>query len=49
MRGSGPYGNFGHVLPPEFIKINSEEVFAGMVAMITEAKRLGYFGSQEVL
>lgn len=31
------------VLPPEEIIPNSEEVFAGLVAMIEKTKELGYF------
>lgn len=46
MRGNGPYGNFGFVLPPQFIDINSREIFAGLRGMIEEAKRLGYLGGQ---
>lgn len=43
MRGNGDYGNFGFMLPPRFIKPNVEEVFAGFIALIHEARDFGRF------
>lgn len=46
MRGNGDYGTFGFLLPARLIRINAEEVFAGMKGMIIEARRLGYLGGK---
>lgn len=43
MRGNGPYGNFGFVLPPEHILPNSREVLKGFIALIRDARRFGRF------
>jgi hypothetical protein len=43
MRGNGPYGNYGFVLPATQILPNAEEVLDGVVAMIREARRFGRF------
>jgi len=43
MRGNGDYGNFGFMLPPRFIKPNVEEVLAGFIALIHEARKFGRF------
>jgi hypothetical protein len=42
MRGNGVYGNHGFVLPAQFIIPNSLEVFDGFIAMVREARALGY-------
>ncbi|CAG9808221.1 unnamed protein product [Chironomus riparius] len=43
MRGNGDYGNFGFMLPARFIKPNVEEVLAGFIALIHEARNYGRF------
>lgn len=45
MRGNGVYGNYGFVLPASFIIPNSLEVFDGFIAMVREARTLGYLAS----
>lgn len=42
MRGNGVYGNHGFVLPASLIIPNSLEVFDGVIAMVREARALGY-------
>ncbi|EDW04275.1 zinc carboxypeptidase [Drosophila grimshawi] len=35
-------GNFGFVLPPAYILPNAEEALVGIIALLAEAKKLGY-------
>lgn len=43
MRGNGPYGNYGFVLPAQFIIPNAEEVWQGLIAMVKKAREFGRF------
>ncbi|KAG5672021.1 hypothetical protein PVAND_002183 [Polypedilum vanderplanki] len=42
MRGNGNYGNYGFVLPPQFIIPNAQEVIAGLVGLVRSARTFGY-------
>jgi hypothetical protein len=43
MRGSGNYGNYGFVLPPEFILPNCEEVLESFIGIVQKAREFGRF------
>lgn len=38
MRGNGPYGNFGFVLPPQWIIPNGQEVMVSLVALVSKSR-----------
>lgn len=42
MRGNGPYGNFGFVLPPHLIIPNGEEMTLSLIALVEKSREYGY-------
>jgi hypothetical protein len=42
MRGSGDYGNFGFLLPGEFIVPNAEEVLEALKGLVQESRKFDY-------
>lgn len=43
MRGNGDYGQYGFVLPAQFIKPNCEEILKGFIALIHKAREFNRF------
>ena len=41
MRGNGPYGNYGFVLPPHLIIPNAEEVTESLIALVSKSREYG--------